>query len=65
MRVRFSFGFGNSSCWFGLIALGIFVAAGCEQTSETDLTIGNHQRSLSRKPQCPMSQDLSIDSNRA
>ena len=52
MRVRFSFGFGNSSCWFGLIALGIFVAAGCEQTSETDLTIGNQSTQL--EPQAPV-----------
>ena len=55
MKIQSSFRFRNSRAWLGLIALGVLVAAGCEQTSETDLTTGNQDnQSTQLEPQAPL-----------
>ena len=52
MEIQSSFRFRNLCAWFGLVALAVLVAAGCEQTSETDLTTGNQSTQL--EPQAPV-----------
>ena len=52
MEIQSSFRFRNLCAWFGLVALAVLVAAGCEQTSETDLTTGNQSTQL--EPQAPL-----------
>ena len=52
MKIQSSFRFRNLCAWFGLVALAVLVAAGCEQTSETDLTTGNQSTQL--EPQAPV-----------
>ena len=52
MEIQSSFRFRNLCAWFGLVALAVLVAVGCEQTSETDLTTGNQSTQL--EPQAPV-----------
>ena len=52
MQIHPPFRFRNLCAWHGLIAFGVLVAAGCDQTNETDLTTGNQSTQL--EPQAPV-----------
>ena len=52
MQIHPPFRFRNLCAWHGLIAFGVLVAAGCDQTNETDLTTGNQSTQL--EPQAPL-----------
>ena len=52
MKIQSSFRFRNLRAWFALVALAVLAAAGCDHTSETDLTTGNQSTQL--EPQAPV-----------